>query len=474
MASPSARSAAVAALLLGQVACADPTEPAPCPAPALLSVTVEANPENVLSAILTVGATGADSVGVRFGLSALALDSSAPAVPGTRDSATVVLPVLGLLPGTRYTLQPVLFGGCETVAGATVELTTGALPSDLPRYTAGGTAPSPGYVAFGAAMFGLVIDNTGRVVWYRRFPNGPGLNFQPQPTDHYVARPPPPLPGVMPEWVEVDPLGRITRTLGCARGLVPRFHDLMVETDGSYWIMCDETRIMDLTPLGGVAQARVLGTVVQHLSAQRALLFEWSPFDHLDLADLPPADRAGADVNWTHGNALDRDTDGNLLVSFRSLSQVVKIDTRTGEVLWRMGGARNEFSFRNLVDAGTEQTPFAAQHGLRATGPGAFMLLDNLGTPGASRAERYAYDVLSRSATLVAAYGLASGVVAQLGGTTQDLPDGHVLVSYGNGGRVEEYDPTGNVVWRIDGPAGYVFRAQRIRSLYRPGMESRR
>jgi hypothetical protein len=34
---------------------------------------------------------------------------------------------------------------------------------------------------------------------------------------------------------------------------------------------------------------------------------------------------------------------------------------------------------------------------------------------------------------------------------------------------VEEYDETGTRVWQIEGNAGYVFRAQRIRSLYSPG-----
>ena len=39
---------------------------------------------------------------------------------------------------------------------------------------------------------------------------------------------------------------------------------------------------------------------------------------------------------------------------------------------------------------------------------------------------------------------------------------------------VQEYDSAGQMVWRIDGNAGYVFRAQRIRSLYHPGAGSPR
>ena len=54
------------------------------------------------------------------------------------------------------------------------------------------------------------------------------------------------------------------------------------------------------------------------------------------------------------------------------------------------------------------------------------------------------------------------------------VPDEHTLVSYGNGGRVEEYNATGRVVWRIEGKPGYIFRAQRIRSLYYPGVGTAR
>jgi hypothetical protein len=52
----------------------------------------------------------------------------------------------------------------------------------------------------------------------------------------------------------------------------------------------------------------------------------------------------------------------------------------------------------------------------------------------------------------------------------QPLTGGRMLVSYGTSGRVEEYDALGAVQWRIQGNPGYVFRAQRIQSLYAPGV----
>lgn len=432
-------------------------------APQIVAVTVTANEENVLSAIVSARVRFADSVAVRYRVDDIAPQQTTPAVTPSGEDA--VVPVLGLLPETHYAVQVVAYGGSVVVADAEVPFSTGALPTDLPQYRAGGADPSPGFVAFGAGMYGLVIDNSGRVVWYRRFPNGPGLNFQVQPTGRYYARPVPADAAAPAVWMEIDPLGRVARTFGCAGGLSTRFHDLIAELDGSVWLLCDEIRTMDLSEHGGVAGAQVIGTVVQHLGPEGALRFQWSVFDHFAITDLPLANRTGATVNWTHGNALARDPEGNLLVSFRSLSELTKIDTRTGDVLWRMGGLANQFNLQ-----GTPLPAFARQHGLRVTDGQSFILLDNSGDPSATRAERYRYDAAARRAWLVNSYGSLPTVIAELGGTTQALPGGRILVAYGNGGRVEEYDSAGAVVWRIEGDPGYVFRAQRIWSLYRPGV----
>lgn len=434
--------------------------------PEILASVVDANPNNVLSAVVTARVRFADSVAVRFGLVGAPLDSVTPAVIPAVDSA--LIPVLGLLPNTGYVLAVVAYGDGQTIA-ETLVFHTDTLPSDVPVYVASGSNPSPGYVLFAAGKYGLVIDNTGRVVWYRRFADGAGLNFEAQPTGRYYAHPPTPSPTDVEPWLEIDPLGSITRIFGCAGGLPSRFHDLIALADGSYWILCDETRTMDLATLGGVADAKVMGTGVQHVSGGGAgggaLLFQWRPFDHFQITDLDLAERTGPNVNWTHGNALDLDTDGNLLVSFRSLSEITKIDTQTGAVVWRMGGLRNQFTFQNAPTPG-----FARQHGLRVTGAGRIVLLDNLGDVAGSRAERYVYDEALRTARLVGSYGPNPAAVALLGGTTQDLPGGRTLVAFGNGARVEEYDAAGAMVWHIEGNPGYIFRAQRIRSLYRPGV----
>ena len=196
------------------------------------------------------------------------------------------------------------------------------------------------------------------------------------------------------------------------------------------------------------------------------MLFAWSPFDHLEVTSFEQPVPGQPNVNWTHGNAIALDSDGNLLISFRNLSEIAKIDTQTGEVRWHLGGVHNEFAFEGPVSL-----PFARQHGVRLAERGELVLLDNLGDPAGSRTLRYVVDETARKARLAAVYRPDAPVIAQVGGTTQPLRGGRTLVSYGSGGRVEEYDSAGRVVWRIAGNPGYIFRAQRIRSLYAPGAD---
>jgi len=428
--------------------------------PVVDEVTVAPGPHNVLSAVVTAWVRDADSVVVRYGPAGQRLDSMAPGTPVSTDR--IELPLLGLLPATAYHLQVLAYGAGGVTASDTLALTTGALPADLPAYSAGGSDPTPGFVVFGADPYGVVIDNTGRVVWYRRLEWGPTLNFQVQPTGRYTTSPITPAAGDVTPWVELDPLGNETRRMGCTGGLKSRFHELIAEADGSYWLMCDDTRVMDLTAFGGQPVASVTGTAVQHVDASGNALFTWTAFDHFAITDLDSASRSGPTVNWTHGNAIAFATDGNLLMSFRSLSEITKIDIRTGAVLWRFGGLANQF----VVSGGAP--PFVGQHGLRMPAPGVIQLLDNRGLVGDTRARRYRIDEASRTAELTATYFSAPPASSLQGGSTQALPGGHLLVAYGNGYRVQEYDATGAVAWEIHGNPGYVFRAQRITSLYDP------
>ena len=456
------------AFVLVSVGCTENSNLGPRRLPQIESLTVAPHPANVLSVIVEARVRDADSVMISYHLTgeAEATESLTPA--SVISSGTARVAALGLLPERTYALRLIAYAGERHTASDSVIFTTGALPNDLPPFRASGNDPTPGFVTFAVRDYGVVIDNTGRIVWYHRFPGRTGLSFAAQ-AGRYYARPNVIEPVGAGPWIEINVMGDTTRRLGCTGGMSSRPHDLIVEEDRSYWLLCDDTRAMDLTAVGGVANAQVTGTAVQHLSATDELLFEWSPFDHFELTDAEPALRKTAAVNWTHGNSLERDTDGNLLVSFRNLNELTKIDVTSGEVMWRMGGLRNQFE---LLD--TPSPPFVHQHSVRSVGPGAYAILDNLGDSRYSRVEHYEVDAVRRTSRLIRSHTSIGGARTEIGGSVQSLPNGRLLTSFGTAGRVEEYDANGTVVWQIEGNAGYVFRAQRIRSLYAPGVGSTR
>jgi beta-glucosidase-like glycosyl hydrolase len=134
-----------------------------------------------------------------------------------------------------------------------------------------------------------------------------------------------------------------------------------------------------------------------------------------------------------------------------------------------LGGRANQFTFLD-----TSFPAFSRQHSVRATGNGNLLLLDNVGDPQQSKAERYELDEDARTIRLIRSIGAGHGFMTTIGGSVQELPGGRTLAAYGTAGRVEEYDAGGRVVWSITGDAGYIFRAQRIASLYEPGVGTAR
>jgi hypothetical protein len=306
----------------------------------------------------------------------------------------------------------------------------------------------------------VIVDNSGKVAWYHYSPNGVLNSFQAHPNGSYTLLG---TGATETQFHVLNVLGEEAGTLQCV-GRPTRFHEVLISEGGDAWILCDENRIMDLSALGGNPAAVVTGTVLQHLSAEGALLWEWNAFDHFDITDIPASERSGPNVNFTHGNGIGFDDDGNLILGFRSLSEVTKVNRTTGDVMWRLGGLRNEFTFLN-----DPKGTFEHQHGVRPAGPGQIQLLDNgLATP--SRLVRYLVNPTTHTVLMEWLFVDAPSTWTLVGGSTQYHVDGHATVSFGRAGRVIEVDQTGNRAWELTGLDGmYVFRVQRLGSLYTAG-----
>ncbi|MEJ2548084.1 MAG: arylsulfotransferase family protein, partial [Gemmatimonadota bacterium] len=340
----------------------------------------------------------------------------------------------------------------------TLPLTTGALPDWLPSVTPVGTDTTAGFLVLSIPDGPVIVDNTGRVVWYRYDPDITLVNFQAHPSGVYTSYG---LTNAVRAYPVLDELGRETGRIQCV-GYETRPHEVRVLSDGRVLVMCDDYRNEDLSPYGGSPTGEVNWTVIQRLATDGSLEWEWHSANHFDITDTSAPTLEGARVlNLTHGNSIDVDTDGQYLFSFRNLNEVTKVNAATGEVIWRFGGRRNEFSF-----VGDPKGTFQRQHGVRVVNPGEIQLLDN-SDEAPSRFVRYRIDESAETATMIWQYIDGPGIHTLVGGSTQAYEDGGGLVSFGREGRVVEVDASGNRRWELTGIDDlYVFRTQRIPSLY--------
>ena len=83
------------------------------------------------------------------------------------------------------------------------------------------------------------------------------------------------------------------------------------------------------------------------------------------------------------------------------LSEVTKINRQTGDIIWRLSGAHNEFTFINdLLDG------FRNQHDIRSLGDSLYSVFDNGNNhdPSRSHGVIYKLDTNAKTSTLVWEY----------------------------------------------------------------------
>jgi hypothetical protein len=167
----------------------------------------------------------------------------------------------------------------------------------------------------------------------------------------------------------MDSTFTVIDSIQCANGYDTDQHDLQILPGNHYLMFGTETRIMNLTSYHyfginhtapGGANAQVFGVVIQEFNENKELIWEWKSHDHYQFSDVDPIWLLNPNkVDWTHANAVELDNDGNIMLSLRHFNEITKIDYATGNILWRLGGRQNQFSFPN------DPTRFTGQHDIR-------------------------------------------------------------------------------------------------------------
>ncbi|HET9253122.1 MAG TPA: aryl-sulfate sulfotransferase [Candidatus Eisenbacteria bacterium] len=354
---------------------------------------------------------------------------------------------------------------CVVLCSAPSPTAADPVPPDFPRIqTTLPGIPAPGRIFLGsfsqsdpsAASYLMILENDGTPVFHRRLPSR-GFDFKLQPDGRLTYFDP-----TFDGFYALDSTYTVVDSFQCGNGLTTDFHDLLVLPNGHALLMSYETRIMDMTAYDpkGWPNAEVVGLVIQEIDRAKNVVFEWKSWDHFDVTDATGISLGNRRVDYVHGNSLDLDRDGNLLLSSRSLNEVTKISRATGEVLWRLGGKRNQFQFKEGA------TPFYRQHSARSVGDGRLLLYDNgnFHSPPYSRAVEYEIDEVEMGVKEVWEYRHEPDVFGAFSGSVQRLPNGNTLVGWGSTTpTLTEVDPKGDVVYELTfDPGIFSYRAFRF------------
>jgi hypothetical protein len=228
-------------------------------------------------------------------------------------------------------------------------------------------------------------------------------------------------------------------------------HDFTVQPDGHALGIGSRTSTFDSTPYfpDGIANATRIDGEILDVDPGGTVHLVWTSYPDFQPSDLTPdPDLAldGTNVEMAHVNAVVLAPDGNLLVSCRAISQVLKLDRATGAVLWRLGGKRSDFAFE-----GDPQGGFTLQHDPQVMASGRLRLLDNgnAQTPQETRVVEYELDETAKIAHWRWEYRHAPSLYTLVGGSARDLPGSRMLVDFTVPGTTVEIDGAKNVHWEL-------------------------
>jgi hypothetical protein len=256
------------------------------------------------------------------------------------------------------------------------------------------------------------------------------------------------------EFVFADGSYRELRRLKGARGAKTDLHELLI-TDAGTAIFFLAEPIETNRVTGTKLPWPVMDCIVQEVNLKTgSLVFEWHSADVIDPEEslTPAPTKAGSIYDYIHANAIEVDDDGNLLVSARNTSAIYKVDRRSGEIIWRMGGKRSDFEI-------APEAVFGWQHDIRRRPDGTLTLFDNAnqstdapsGRP--SRAIVVSADEGTMMVNLVREYPHPSPLVVSSQGNMQLLPSGEFFVGWGSTPWFTQFKASGETVFDATFPA---------------------
>ncbi len=323
------------------------------------------------------------------------------------------------------------------------------------------------FVAFkeGAGEHGpMIIDDQGQLVWFGKYRSARDFKMQ-----YYQGRP------VLSWWegkvtaghgvgeyVIFDDSYREIARVRAGNGYRGDLHEFLITPEDTALLVAYAPRRTDLSPIGGLTDGMAWEGIVQEVDIQTGkVLFEWHSLEHVGIEEsyVKVPDDPDYLYDYFHINSIDVEPDGNLLLCARNTWTVYKVDRKSGDLLWRLGGKKSDFE----MGPGTQS---AYQHDARRQRDGTITIFDNGAHPKVydqSRGIVVELDEEKMSAKRLREYTSPKKPLATSQGNMQLLPNANVFIGWGSQPFASEFSYDGEVLLNVRFPPdGESYRAFRF------------
>lgn len=351
--------------------------------------------------------------------------------------------IFQLLSDDNNLLSPIEINSESNIVGKPTLINGVTVPSDFPNINvsvSNETAPGKVFISnWGGTSYMMILENDGTPYFYKRFPNNNQTrDFKLQPTGTLTRR----VYENLNCFVEMDSQYNNIDTFSCKNGYGTDEHDIQLLPNHHCFLIALDNQIVDMSQIvqGGQTNATVRGNHVQELDENHNVVFEWNCWDNFDIVDAVHENLQGNNIDYVHMNSIAIDYDNNIIISSRHLSEVTKINRETGEIMWRLGGAHNQFTFVN------DSYGFSYQHDVRPVPgqPNQYTIFDNgnYRIPNFSRVVEFKIDTLTMTATKVWEYRHSPDYSTSWMGNAQRLENGNTFIDWADYSLPKAYEVT--------------------------------
>ncbi len=239
-------------------------------------------------------------------------------------------------------------------------------------------------------------------------------------------------------------------------------HEFYFKENGHAVLIGHRNTEIDMSEIveGGNSNANVQGMFLQELDLNKDVIFEFRGWDHYKIEDAIAVNLWGWNIDHIHLNSIDNDYDGHYITSNRNLNEITKINSVTGEIIWRLGGNNNQFDHIN------DNVMISWQHDARPVRgkPNHYLIFDNgrQRNPHFSRSVEYKIDTTNMTVENVWEYRYSPDRRIWGMGSSQRFSNGNTLIDWPqNATQLTEVTPDGDIVFELYSYGHSNYRARR-------------